>query len=161
MNPALYSYHKCYKTTKITFLLYNLSGQIVGYQHYRPNISDKGVKNNPKLGRYFTKIPKNRIGVFGLEVLNPNDPIIYIVEGVFKAAVLHRLGFNAIAVLTANPTPLTGWFKALGGRYTLIAIGDGDKAGAELVKIVGKGACTVLDLDEMDDESVLGFLKGL
>lgn len=159
MNPKLYRHFKCYSTSKVTFLLYNLSGQIVGYQHYRPNILDKGVKNNPKLGRYFTKLPRSTIGVFGLERLDPNDRTIYIVEGIFKAAVLHRLGFNALAVLTANPTPLQPWFRALRGRYRLFAIGDGDKAGEELVKIVGDGLCSPVDLDEMTDAAIRELLQ--
>jgi DNA primase len=154
MNPKLYRYFKCYKTSIITFLLYNLSGQIVGYQHYRPNILEKGIKNNPYEGRYFTKAPKNTIAVFGWEVLNPDDRTIYIVEGVFKAATLHRLGFNALAVLTANPKPLAALFRALRGRYRIVAIGDGDKAGGELVKIVGEGVCSLFDLDEMSDSDV-------
>jgi hypothetical protein len=161
MNPSLYRYFKSYSACKITFLLYNLSGQIVGYQHYRPKAKDKGVKNNPKLGRYYTYLPKGTIGVFGLECLDSSDRTIFIVEGIFKAAVLHRLGFNAIAVLTANPKPLGAFFRALRGRYSVIAIGDADKAGSELVRIVGKGVCSPLDLDEMTDSEIKELIKHL
>lgn len=159
INPKLYRLSKCYSTNKITFLLYNLSGQIVGYQHYRPLIEEKGVKNNPKLGRYFTKLPKATIGVFGLELLNPKDKRLFVVEGVFKAGVLHRLGYNAIAVLGANPVPLRGWFKAMRGQWKLIAIGDADKAGKELVKIVGEGFQSPKDLDEMTDEEIRRLIE--
>jgi DNA primase len=159
MDPSLYRYSKCYKTNKVTFLLYNLSGQIVGYQHYRPLVEEKGVKNNPKLGRYFTKLPRATIGVFGLECLNPNDSRVFIVEGIFKAGVLHRLGYNAIAVLGADPKPLQGWFKALRGRYTLYAIGDADEAGKRLVEIVGNGFQSPKDLDEMTDEDIMELIE--
>lgn len=160
MEPKLYRHSKCYSTNKVTFFLYNLSGQIVGYQHYRPD-KDKARSNHPQYARYYTLVRKGVIGVFGLELLKRDDKTIYIVEGIFKAAVLHRLGFNAVAVLTANPKPLVSWFKALRGRYRLLAIGDGDKAGAELVKIVGAGSCSTVDLDEMDDSAILRFLETL
>lgn len=154
MNPSLYRHAKCYSTNKITFYLYNLSGQMVGYQHYRPLIEEKGVKNNPKLGRYFTKLPKNTIGVFGLDVLDETRPELFVVEGIFKAAKLHRLGYNAIAVLGPTPKPMAAWFRALRGSYKLLAIGDNDKAGSYLVKIVGAGDLSPVDLDEMSDQDV-------
>jgi hypothetical protein len=36
-----------------TFLLWNLSGQCVGYQQYRPE-GEKKPRNNPKQGKYYT-----------------------------------------------------------------------------------------------------------
>lgn len=159
MNPKLYRLNLCYKTNKITFFLYNLNGQIVGYQHYLPLIEEKGVKNNPKLGRYFTYLPKNTVGLFGLEALNKENRKIYIVEGIFKAAMLHRLGFNAIAVLTSTPKRLKPFFFIMKQTYDLIAIGDNDKAGQYLINIVGKGFKSPKDLDEMEDKAILELLE--
>jgi DNA primase len=159
MDPKLYRLSKCYSTNKITFFLYNLSGQIVGYQHYRPLRIDKKGRNNPYLGRYFTKLPKSVIGVFGLELLNPKDKRVFVVEGIFKAGVLHRLGYNAIAVLGSSPDPLQGWFKAMRGQWDLIAIGDADKAGNQFVRIVGKGFQSPIDLDEMTDEDIRKLIE--
>ena len=35
----------------VTFYLWNLSGQLVGYQQYRPS-GEKKPQNNPKQGKY-------------------------------------------------------------------------------------------------------------
>lgn len=157
MNPKLYNFSKSYSASTITFYLWNLSGQLVGYQQYRPNKVDKKV-NNPKLSRYFTKL-KEKDGVFGLELLDFNQKTIYIVEGVFKAAVLHRLGYNAIAVLTNHPKRLKPWFRILRAQgWNLVAIGDNDSAGQKLVNTVKSGFLSPMDLDEMKDEDILSLL---
>lgn len=159
MNPDLYHVSYGYSANKITFFLYNLSGQIVGYQHYRPDAGKKKQKNDPKFGRYYTYCPKQTIAVFGLDVLDKSKGTLYITEGVFKAAVLHRLGFNAIAVLTSTPKPMKPWFRILKRSYRLVAIGDNDDAGRKLVNTVGKGFQSPLDLDEMTDEAILEMLN--
>lgn len=161
MNPKLYTHYKDYNKNIVTFLLFNLSGQVVGYQHYRPDVLDKGIKNNPKLGRYYTHLPRNTQGVFGLERLDPAKRTLYVTEGIFKAATLHRLGYNAVATLTATPEQLRGWFLALGGAYRVYGIGDADKAGKELVNIVGNGLQSPQDLDEMSDGAIRDLLYDL
>lgn len=159
MNPKLYKFSRSYSAATITFFLYNLSGQLVGYQQYRPKVLDKKI-NNIKLGRYYTYLPREVDGGFGLEQLNPSKRTIYVTEGVFKAAVLHRLGFNAIAVLTATPKRLKPWFRIMRQTWTLIAIGNNDKAGKKLVNTVGNGFQSPLDLDEMTDAAILELLNG-
>lgn len=157
MNPKLYSYAKSYSASTITFYLWNLSGQLVGYQQYRPNKVDKRV-NNPKMSRYFTRL-KEKDGVFGLELLDFSKKTIYIVEGIFKAAVLHRLGYNAIAVLTNHPKRLRPWFRILRAQgWILVAIGDNDSAGQKLVNTVKSGFLSPMDLDEMKDEDIISLL---
>lgn len=141
-----------------TFYLYNLSQKIVGYQKYNPNATSKKI-NNEETGRYYTYLPKGVDGVFGLEQINPNDRTIYIVEGVFKAVNLHRLGFNAIAVLTSSPKRLKTWFRILKPTWNLVAIGDNDPAGQKLVNIVKKGFLSPTDIDEMPDEDIMKMLK--
>lgn len=159
MNPDLYKPAYGYSAGKVTFYLYNLTGQLVGYQHYRPMAGKKRQRNDPKFGRYFTYCPAQTIAVFGLECLDPTKDVLYVTEGVFKAAVLHRLGYNAIAVLTSTPKHMKSWFRILKRQYNLIAIGDADDAGRKLVNIVGNGFQSPVDLDEMTDEAILEMLN--
>ncbi len=160
MNPKLYNLQKSYSASVITFYLWNLSGQLVGYQQYRPNKTEK-KNNSPKMSRYFTYLKRDMDGVFGLELLDFNQKTIYIVEGVFKAAVLHRLGFNALAVLTNHPKRLKPWFRILRAQgWNLVAIGDNDPAGQKLVNTLKSGFLSPVDLDEMKDEDILSLLRG-
>lgn len=158
MNPDLYPI--CYDEEEgvITFWLHNGTGDLVGYQQYRPAVDEKKKKNDPKSGRYFTYLKQDKDGVFGWDVVDFNDRTIYIVEGVFKAAVLHRLGYNAIAVLTSTPKRLKPWFRILRQTWNLVAIGDNDDAGKKLVNIVGKGIQSPVDLDEMLDEDIIELI---
>lgn len=161
MDPDLY--HLAYDEEEriATFLLYNLSGHVVGYQQYRPD-ADKQKKNHPKEGRYFTYLPKDTDGIFGLDLIDPTNRTIYVTEGIFKAAVLHRLGYNAIAVLTSTPKRLKPWFRIMKATWNLVAIGDPDDAGRKLVNMVKTGFQSPADLDEMTDEdikSLLGAVK--
>lgn len=158
MNPDLYAVW--YDDDVATFPLYNGADRWVGYQEYRPHFTSK-KNNDPKEGRYYTYLPSGVDGVFGLEALNHDQKTIYVVEGVFKAAVLHRLGYNAIATLSSHPKRMDSWFTILGANFDLVAIGDPDKAGEKLVKFVGRGACSPKDLDEMSDTEIEEFLKGI
>ena len=153
MNPSLYSVGFDLEEGIVTFFLYNFSGQIIGYQKYNPNAT-KEKRNHPKEGRYYTYLPKKTDGVFGLEVLNSELRTIYIVEGIFKAATLHRLGYNAIAVLGNSPKRLKPWFKIMKQAWNLVGIGDEGKPGKLLVNAVGKGFQSEKDLDEMDDSDI-------
>ena len=141
----------------ITFYLYNGAKKVVGYQQYRLNQTTK-KNNDPHESRYFTYLPSGVDGVFGLECFDPDKKDVYIVEGIFKAAVLHRLGYNAIAVLTNHPKRLKTWFRILKARYNLIGIGDPDSAGQKLVNTVKRGFLSPIDLDEMADEDILELL---
>ena len=158
MDSSLYNVSYGCDEGIVSFYLYNGAGTVVGYQQYRPDKTSK-KNNDPKESRYFTYLPSGVDGVFGLETLDINKKNIYIVEGIFKAAVLHRLGFNAIAVLTNAPKRLKPWFRILKANYNLIGIGDPDAAGQKLVNMVGKGYTSPLDLDEMQDSDILDLLS--
>ncbi len=138
-----------------TFLLYNPHGKLVGYQVYRP-AGGKLKKNHPREGRYYTYLPKEVDGFFGLEY-DVGGPL-FVVEGIFKAMALHNLGFSAVAVLGASPKRLKSWFKAVRQQRTLLAVGDNDPAGAQLVRLVGSGFQSPRDLDEMSQKEVLTLL---
>lgn len=157
MNPRLYNISYCPEESIITFPLYNGSGSFVGYQSYRPLSYDK-KNNDPRRSRYFTYLPDRTDGMFGLESLRANITNIYIVEGIFKAATLHRLGFSSIAVLSNNPKRMKPYFRILRAKYNLIAIGDNDPAGKMLVNCVGKGFLSPIDLDEMEDQDIIKLL---
>lgn len=173
MNPDLYT-NVIYDHEEevVTFFLHNFLGHIVGYQTYRPNESNKKAKNDPKNGRYYTYLPgKSYVGesadpkkvdidgVWGVEAIDKDRLTMFVVEGVFKAAVLHRLGFNAVATLTATPKRLKPLFSIMKVMYNVVAIGDPDAAGKKLVNIVGNGFTSPLDLDEMSDEDILILLE--
>jgi hypothetical protein len=158
MDPSLYGPALDDENRVATFYLYNLSGQIAGYQQYRPEGSKKN-NNDPREGKYFTRAGFQKNVVFGLEFHNPNDRRMFVTEGIFKAGVLHRLGYNAIAVLGGTPKPLRPWFFAMEGNFDMIAIGDPDSTGQKLVNTVGKGWCSPVDLDEMMDYDIEEMLR--
>jgi hypothetical protein len=60
-----------------TFYLYNLSGQIVGYQQYRPE-GEKKPQNNPKLGKYYTYRKQPTVSVWGVESLHLSPDAIRV-----------------------------------------------------------------------------------
>lgn len=145
-----------------TFPLWNLSGQMVGYQQYNP-ASDKKKKNDPKESRYYTyttKIEKsNMIGVWGLETVTPYYDFIFITEGIFDAVRLHNLNLPAIALLSCDPKHLKNWFFMI--NKTLFSIGDGDDSGNKLAKF-----CDLYyscppdkDLADLSDAQIIEILK--
>lgn len=138
-------------TTKhVTFPLWNLSGQMVGYQQYNP-YGSKQERRNPKEGKYFTYISKGKHNTaWGLDLLDPNQRQIVLVEGIFSACRFHAYGINALAVLGNNPKHLYSWLRTL--PYELLAICDGDEAGHKLGKF-GHSSIhlpTGVYIDEMD-----------
>jgi DNA primase len=115
-----------------TFFLYNLSGQVVGYQQYRPE-GEKKPQNNPKEGKYFTYSRKDTHGVWGLESLALDSNVLFLNEGVFDACRLTKLGAPALAVLTNNPSPdFRNWLFMLNKK--VVAVCDNDNAGKKLAK---------------------------
>jgi len=171
MNPDLYHVFYDEEECICTFLLFNWIGKLVGYQQYRPNQFNKKQKNDPKTGRYYTYLPGRSYvgesadsrkidvdGFWGAETIDKTKCNVFVVEGIFKAATLHRFGFNAIATLTATPKRLKPLFGILKTNFNLTAIGDPDSAGKQLVNIVGNGFQSPKDLDEMADENILTFL---
>lgn len=120
----------------VYFLLYSLTGKLVGYQQYN-YLADKIAKNHPREGRYFTYVTSEGTckanSVWGLDRLDSSKTELYVVEGVFKACRLHNLGLNCVAVLGNNPKSMYNWFYSL--PYKIIPICDGDKGGKALGKL--------------------------
>lgn len=120
------------KNEVVTFRLWNLSGQLVGFQQYRP-WGSKSLNNDRHEGKYFTCISFGQTGVWGVETLHYQPGIIFVCEGVFDACRIHNLDLPAIAVFGNNPLHLIPWLKALGRR--VVAVPDDDAAGKSLANI--------------------------
>lgn len=108
-----------------TFMLYNLSGKLVGYQRYMP-LNEKLCSNNP-YGRYFTYRSNDEICIFGLETYK-SDATVFIVEGIFDAVRLTRRGCTAFAVLTNAPnSSMLNFISLLPNQ--IVSVVDDDEGG--------------------------------
>lgn len=153
------------------FLLYNLSGQLIGFQQYNPNKPKDHFKG--ELGRntvkYYTYVSKEGgrkdafISVWGLQNVKDEDKELWVTEGIFDAVKLVNAGLPAIAALTSTPSPqLKQWFNILGKK--VIVILDGDDAGSKLNSIATVSYKTpkpYKDLGEMKQEDVNQFVKDI
>lgn len=111
------------------FPLYNLMGQLVGYQNYRPHATKKKT-NDPREARYYTHVSQKT--VWGLEYLDPKQPVLFVVEGVFDAVKLVELGYNAVATLSNDPKAVAYMLWSL--PYKKVVLCDNDPAGRKLAK---------------------------
>lgn len=137
----------------VCFYLFDFMGKPVGYQQYLPF----GPRNskNVREARYFTYLPKATNGYFGLESLSFDGPV-FLVEGVFKAATLHRLGYAAVSLMGSETKHHRNQLAFL--RRKLIAVGDNDPAGQKFARSLG-GFVSPRDLDEMTDDEVKELLR--
>ena len=150
------------------FLLYNLTGQLVGYQRYNP----KGIKGkdspkaDPKLRKYYTYVTraddKNvAINVWGLDTYDKNDKYLFVTEGIFDANKIHMAGYPAIAILNATgDKQLRTWLKLL--PQAIISISDNDSAGQKIRKLSDHMVITpdpYEDLGDMPQNEVNSFLE--
>jgi hypothetical protein len=124
----------------VYFFLYNLSGQMVGYQKYNPNYQKTGQTklSDPRMAKYFTFVTSDdkgkKIAVWGLESLHFTDKYFFVTEGIFDAARIQEAGYPAIAVLCNDPSDsLKSWISTLPQKK--IVIYDNDAAGRKLIKI--------------------------
>jgi hypothetical protein len=142
-----------------TFYLWNLSGQLVGYQQYRP-AGEKKPNNNPKEGKYFTYRKQPTLAVWGVESLHLTPHVVFVTEGLFDAARLTERGVSALAVFTNNPgKDVMNWLSMLGRKVVVVC--DGDNAGAKLAKYGDVSLCLLggKDLGDADDETVTFVLQ--
>lgn len=117
-----------------TFPLWNLSGQMCGYQQYRPAASKK-KDNHPRDSRYFTWRKGKVAGVWGLESWTASN-VLYVTEGVFDACRLVSLGLSAVATLANDVDDSTlAWFHTVRQFRPVVVVRDNDKAGAKLAKV--------------------------
>lgn len=137
----------------VCFPLYQFNGRMVGYQQYIP-FAERNHKN-AREARYFTYLPKQVDGYFGTESLHLPGPV-YLVEGVFKQAKLHRLGFASVALMGSEVKRHKPQLGLL--RRQLVGIGDNDDAGRKFARAL-EGFTSPTDLDEMTDDAVKELLN--
>jgi len=145
----------------VYFNIYNMSGQMVGYQKYNPNfpknISQGMNKPDTKYYTYFGEEYKGKkIGAWGIESIKPGDKYLFIVEGIFDAARIHQSGYPAIAVFCNDPSNLKQWFDILPQIKVVIYDNDkldNDPGGKKLIKY-GDYAFTVPKGNDMGDLTV-------
>lgn len=115
------------------FPLWNLTGEMIGYQQYRPD-GDKKSYNNPKDGKYYTHRKGKKIGVWGLESWSLSNTL-FVTEGVFDAARFTGMGYSAIATLSNDvDDSLKSWLWVVKQARLVVAICDNDAAGRKLSK---------------------------
>lgn len=131
------------------FYLYDIHGNLRGYQKYNP-LYEKKNTNNPKLARYFThsRVPS----VWGLETLDYNDAYLFVTEGVFDACRVHTFGRNCVAVLGCTPNKLKEQLMLL--PFITVALCDGDKAGKALARCTDRSVMMPEgeDVSSVDEE---------
>ncbi len=136
----------------VSFYLWNLSGQLIGFQKYRPG-APKDRKNDEGHGRYYTyatpQYRGNYHAVWGLETYNYRDDILCFTEGIFDACRLHNYGIPAVAVCSNNPKPLKKWLNILPKK--LIGIRDNDAAGKKFESIFD--TCFTMENKDLGDSS--------
>ena len=123
-----------------TFPLWNLSGQLSGFQQYRPGSSKD--KKNDITGRYYTfrgdkLLPRKckTVSVWGLESWHLSD-VLFVTEGVFDAARLTESGISAVALLANNPCIDTrNWLEIVGRNRKVVSVCDSDSAGRYLATV--------------------------
>lgn len=147
-----------------TFLLYNLSGMLVGYQTYNPNGLNRTKERSLK--RYFTYVGKegltSKIAVWGLDTITNDKCYMFVTEGVFDIAKIHNFGEQGVAVLSNCPKHVKPWICAM-GKF-VIAIKDSDKAGSKLdvISDVGFSVPTKYkDIGDMPQEEANEFLSSI
>ena len=143
-----------------SFPLWNLSGQMVGYQQYRP-YGDKKRFNHPKEGKYFTWRKDKVVGVWGLESWSFSKTL-FVTEGVFDAARLTERGYSAVATLSNDVDPSTARWLWVARKYRMVvAVCDNDPAGRKLAKCgnVSHMMEEGKDMGDASDEYVTAFLK--
>lgn len=152
------------------FFLYNLSGQMVGYQKYNskyPKIGQNSrLLSDPTKTKYYNCVGDEhrikKIAVWGLESFKFTDKYLFITEGIFDIARAHEAGYPGIAVLGNNPNPQLGrWLKTL--PQIKIVIYDNDKAGEKLRKL-GDYSYSVengKDLNDLSPEDAKIFLDNI
>jgi hypothetical protein len=153
-------------TNVATFPLWNLSGQLVGFQRYNPrgDKKDRGT-DNAKYSIYVSKTAPNhsKLAVWGLESLD-NEPgdVIFLTEGIFDAVKIQNAGYPCLAVLSNDPKQLKSWLSIMRQTHKIVVIADNDAAGAKLSKL-GDNTYSVStpfkDIGEMDQNSATKWIS--
>jgi len=148
------------------FPLYNLSGRLVGYQRYNPTgvkgkDSYKELDENKKYYTYVIRENTDRnvpyIAMFGLHTLKRHKNYIFVVEGIFDAVKIMKLGEPVIAVLANKPKPLRNFFFCL--QKITIGILDAGETNNPVCDICFSVPNSYKDVGEMPQEKVNEFIE--
>ena len=142
-----------------TFPLWNLTGQMVGFQQYRP-AADKKKDNHPRNSRYFTWRKNRVVGVWGLESWTKSNTL-FVTEGVFDACRLTARGYSAVATLSNDVDPsLKQWLWTVRQTRPVVCVCDNDAAGRRLAKYGSQShVMTTGDLGDASEDTVSDLLK--
>lgn len=151
------------ETNNATFLIYNLHGQLIGYQRYNPLGDKKHFFDEDDIVKYFTWIGNDsvkgkKLACWGLDSIKPSTKILYITEGIFDANMVQKTGRACVALMTGTPSPQMVQFLNL-LPYKKIAIMDNDEGGSKshfskffMVKTPDPYKdCGEMPLDEVDE----------
>lgn len=150
-----------------TFMLYNLSGEIVGYQHYNPagskSVRGAGSADKSQV-KYFTYVTRagetKKIALWGVDTIRYDVPYLFLTEGIFDAVKLHNENLPAVATLCNDPKTLGSLFRSLG--KTIICVMDRDQAGIKLKRWADVQLIVpdqFHDLGEMSQDDVKAWLS--
>lgn len=148
-----------------SFFLYNLSGQLVGYQFYNPNGSKKLNQNkfDKALMKYYTFASDSKMVVYGLESYNLKSPYLFLTEGVFDTIKIHNAGYPSIAVLSAKPKKdVKTWLNTLPQIKIAILDNDENLSGDKLKSFSDyhfKTPDPYKDLGDMNQKDVNKFIE--
>jgi len=138
----------------VIFPLWNLSGQMVGYQQYRPS-ANKEKRNYPRDCRYYTSVHGDKhskpIAVWGVDTLHYRKDIVVIVEGIFDACRLHNHGIPCVALLSSSYKPHKNWLTSLGRKVYKVEDDHGSGLGPYEGLKLPEG---VADLGECTEDQV-------
>jgi hypothetical protein len=133
------------------FPIWNLSGQLIGYQQYKPD-ANKVISNNPHKSRYFTRLKDKKIGVWGLESWNLSNTL-FVTEGIFDACRITNHGHSAICVFGNSVSSSTmRWFETVRKFRPVVAVCDDDDSGRKLARL-GLLSVTVEGYKDLGDAS--------
>lgn len=150
-----------HENDKVTFLMYDLLGKIVGRQFYNPE-GKKVAKNKNEPLKYILKGLEGQTLIFGMHTYNPDSPYLFVVEGVFDALMLHQQGYPAIAVLSAVPDRNTkNQIELLNGKKIGILDNDVTNTGLKLRNFVDEYHVVPIekDLNDLYTKDITEFNK--
>lgn len=156
-------YSAYYDEEVCTFLLFDLSGRVTGYQSYRPN-STKHFRND-EYGRYYSYFTgdkkEKQFSVFGLETFHYSPNVLFVTEGLFNAVRLHNRGYSAVATLSNDPKHLKNFLYLMRNSREMFGVLDPDQAGVKLGKFCNRSSPTLpgKDLNDYTEEELTDFLE--
>lgn len=166
--------YTCYideETHAATFFLFNLTGQLVGYQKYDPLANKDG--RNDQYGKYYTWCldegeggkSKKALAFFGWESYYYRSDILCVTEGLFNAARLHTREIPCLALLGNDLKKSMSLLRTIGIRRKILAICDGDEAGRKLAKFGDVsfecGTNDVNDMTTFEFENLLKWIESV